>query len=223
MTTMTTEGAAPCPHCGAINPAGAAFCESCGKALPAAAPTAPRVVTGDTLAYSSAGLTLQADELHKQAKKAATALAVVAVLTTLGAIIFAAILYNTPPERLEELIITPLDVGVNIAVAAIFWVLFVWARKNPLPPAIVGLVLYITLTVVQFIMLAIMIREAREAADLAPGESLPGGSSAMPGMGGIWIRIFIIIMFVQAIQAGVKHRKLKRQIEASGVGGAATV
>jgi hypothetical protein len=37
----------------------------------------------------------------------------------------------------------------------------------------------------------------------------------MPGIGGLWLKIFIIIMFVQAIQAGVKHRKLKQQIAAA--------
>src|SRR5262245_38929246 len=131
-----TMGNIACPHCGASNVSESQFCASCGKALPSAIPTGPRVVAGADLAATPGGMKLQSAELEKQAKKSANALAVVAGLTTLGAIIFTLLLANAPGGR--EMPITWLDVGINIAVAVIFWALYVWARKNPLPPAIVG-------------------------------------------------------------------------------------
>ena len=73
-----------CPHCGALNPGGAAFCESCGKALPNLTPTGPRIVSGNQFATSTVGRELQADELHKTAKKASGALLAVAIITVSG-------------------------------------------------------------------------------------------------------------------------------------------
>ena len=206
----------PCPHCGAANPYGAAFCESCGKALPPPVQAGPRVLYGNQAAVTSAGVHVQTEELRAQTKKASQALLLVAVLTTIGAALIAVVVFNMPSRPGEVVIISPADAVINIAVAAIFWGLFFWARKNPLPAAIVGLVLYVTLTVVQIVGVAILMREVREQQErnaAVRGEQPPAASNnPIPGgMCGMWLRILIIVMLVQAITAGVKHRKLLRQ------------
>ncbi len=223
---MTVSTTVSCPHCGAANPSTAAFCESCGKALPSAVATGPRVVTAATMPQTALGQQVLEEELRKQTKKASIALGVVAGLTTAGAILFAVLIFAIDPPDGQPLPITGVDVVINLFVAGIFWALFVWARKNPLPPAIVGLVLYITMTVLQIILLAMFVRDARaerEAMGIVEPAGSGASSSGMPGIGGLWLKIFIIVMFVQAIQAGVKHRKLKQQIAASNAAGAHAV
>lgn len=209
-----------CPHCGVANVYGAAFCESCGKALPPPVQAGPRVLYGNDTAATSAGVHVQTEELKTQAKKAAQALALVAGLTTLGAIVSAVVVFSLASRSGMQLPIGPADVVISFVVAAIFWGLFFWARKNPLPAAIVGLVLYVTLTVVQIASVAIFMREIREQQALEAaeqGEEAPQPSSTSPtsaipgGMCGIWIRVLIVVMLVQGIAAGVKHRKLLKQ------------
>lgn len=224
MTTAYPPPAQPvsCPHCGAANPYGAAFCESCGKALPPPVQAGPRVLYGNQAAVTGAGLHVQTEELRTQTKKASQALLLVAVLTTLGGVLIAFLVFGMPQRPGQVMIISPADAVINLVVAAIFWGLFFWARKNPLPAAIVGLVLYVTLTVVQIVGMAVMMREVRaqqqqEAAER--GVELPPDTSSnpIPGGGcGIWLRVLIIVMLVQAITAGVKHRKLLKQQRAGG-------
>src|SRR3982751_2208343 len=129
-----------CPHCGAANPSGAAFCESCGKALPSAAPSGPRVVTGDMLPTSAAGTALVTDELVKQQKQASTALLVVAVLQMVCGAIAVVIISNvnnrggaaaTPVAGTAVLLL-----AIQLGVAAIFFGLYFWSRKSPLPASI---------------------------------------------------------------------------------------
>jgi hypothetical protein len=187
MATMT------CPHCGAANPAGASFCESCGKALPKAT-DGPRIVDPKSgLASTEAGQSLQAQELQKKVKTAATALLVVAVLQTLATVIFAGI-YASQGDSGELAGITadPLVIGVLGAIAALFYGLYFWARKNPLPAAIVGLVVITTLYFLDF---------------LADPASL---------VRGIIIKAIVIIMLVQAVTAGAQHRKLMRHRAETG-------
>ena len=212
-----------CPHCGAANAYGAAFCESCGKALPPPLQAGPRILYGDQAAATTAGVHVQADALRTQAKKAAQALLLVAVLTTLGAVAIGLIVFLMPPRDDRVMIIGPADAVINLIVAATFWGLYVWARRNPLPPAIVGLVLYVTLTVLQFVMLGVTLNELREQERLAaeeagiqqPQSSVP--TSPIAGSGcAIWIRVLIVVMLVQGITAGVKHRKLLKQQQQFG-------
>ena len=215
---MTVATTVSCPHCGAGNPSTAAFCATCGKALPSAVPTGPRVVTTETMPQTALGRQVLEEELRKQTKKASLALGIVAGLTTAGALLFAVLIFAIDPPAGQPLPITGLDVALNLFIAAIFWALFFWARKNPLPPAIVGLVLYITMTVLQIVLLMMLVRNERlerEAMGIEEPVGSGAGTSGMPGIGGIWLKIFIIIMFVQAIQAGVKHRKLKQQMAAA--------
>ena len=194
-----------CPHCGVPNEAGSAFCGSCGKALPTAISAGPRVITGGALASTAAGAKLQADLLHKEAMKAANALLTVAIIqTALGAILYA-ILAKSPVAAAVNL---PLVFGPILGVAILFWGLYIWARSNPLPAAIVGLVVYVTLWALDLIVTLVAIAHS----PTAPNGS--GGSGGLPAGGlsnGIFIKILIIAMLVRAIKAGVMHRKLMRQ------------
>jgi len=189
-------GSIACPHCAAANEAGSAFCRTCGKALPAVNATGPRIITGQALASTAAGVKLQSDELERQAKKAANALLAVAILQTIFAGAFYLISQNLPRAAAINL---PVVLGTILGVAAIFWALYFWARVNPLPAAIVGLVVYVSLWALDFIV--------------AMGQMANSGGHTI-GAGpfnGIIIRLIIVLMLVRAIQAGVMHRKLMRQ------------
>lgn len=185
-----------CPHCNAQNPAGGQFCESCGKALPTLNPTGPRIISKTEFATTSAGQKLQGDELQKTAKKASGALLTAGVIQfAVGAIVFFSARYTRPilaQGSLLFLFITFFGLG------AIFIGLAVWARKQPLPAAIVGLALYGTLTVLGYILLF----------------SAAAKMNTTPRIGIPWIEILIIGILVQAIQAGQKYRKLQQQQEA---------
>ncbi len=182
-----------CPHCGAISAAGA-FCQSCGKALPAAMPTGPRVVSGADMASTPAGQKLQADELHKTAKKARGALLAVAILSTVFLVIGYFLLSRTPgvsPDQVTEALIRQ---GI---VVALFWGLYIWSRSQPLPAAIIGLIAYCTLLIINVVQTLQLAAEQRS------------------GFGGIGIGIvdiIIIVVLSQAISAGTKHRKLQAQM-----------
>ena len=179
---------AACPHCGAQNPEGAAFCQECGKALPSATPSAPRVVSGEAMAGTAAGQTVQSDQLRKQAGAAATALFAVAILQALGGILFYYLLKENPqvsPEALQSLLIG------NLVLAGIFAALGFWARVSPLPAAIVGLVLFVSVHLVSAIM---------DPATIVQG---------------ILVKVIVIVALIKAIQAGGKYRQLQVQMRAS--------
>lgn len=189
-----------CPHCGAVNTAGQAFCESCGKALPAIAPSGPRVVAGDAIASTAAGQQLQAEQLEKQAKRAKGALLAVAIITTiLAAIVFALVpaLQRSAPGGASNPQANLLNSAVPVAmliVAAVFWGLYIWSRSQPLPAAIVGLVIYGTLI----------------AINVVTTLSLAAKTGQPAGIGVGCIDIVIVLVLAQAISAGVQHRKLMR-------------
>lgn len=193
-----------CPHCSAPNTAGVAFCAACGKALPSVNAAGPRIVTSGAMASTAAGVKLQADELHKQAKKASGALLAVAIIQTLvGGFLFL-VLYGS--GRMSRLPLNPwLTFGPVLAVGVVFWALYVWSRSNPLPAAIAGLVVYVTVWVLDIVG-ALMIMSQ------APGGTTPGSNrNPTPLTNGIILRIIIVAILVRAIQAGVRHRRLMRQ------------
>ena len=185
MTTVNpaTGAKVSCPHCQAANSPSASFCVSCGKALPTLSAGGPRLVTD--IGASSAARGLISDELQKQTKKAATCLMWVAIIqTVLGGFLLLA-LSNAPADQLA------VDVGVLsvvlIGIAVAFWVLYFWARRSPLPAAIVGLVLFITLHVLDA---------------LADPTALARG----------WlVKIIVIVVLSKAISAGLKYKRLKEQ------------
>jgi hypothetical protein len=191
---MTVSTSVPCPHCSADNAAGAQFCEACGMALPSAAPTGPRVLDGKAFASTAAGQRLQSEDLHAQQKKAAGALMAVAVIQTLvvGFLCFVA----NQNHRLDVLLRSPIVLAI-MAVAAIFWGLFAWARWQPLPAAVVGLVLYATL-------LAINVVNSVSQLSHNNGRTPTG----LGGLGIGWIDIVILAVLSRAISAGIKYRKM---------------
>jgi hypothetical protein len=201
---MTQVPPTHCPHCGATNPYGAAFCESCGKALPPVVPTGPRVLTGDAIASTAAGQQLQAEQLHKQARRARGALLALAILATIGAGLFFVLIpavqnnSNAPEARS---LTQSIAIGTAI-IAVVFWGLYIWSRSQPLPAAIVGLVVFVTLKVINFVMMM-----------SAAGQD---GTRVQSPIG--CIDIIIIAVLVQAITAGVQHRKLLRQQQQQAAG-----
>jgi hypothetical protein len=204
--TVGSPNTIACPHCRALNPVGSAFCESCGKALPTGATAGPRIIAGNQFATTAAGQKLQSDELEKQAKKAAGALLAVAVVqTAFGALVYF-LLQNAGPQAAAAAQST---VVVVFGVAVIFWGLYFWARKAPFPAAIVGLVVYVTLWLLDLIVWAVAISNH-------PGAAGTGAAAAGP-FNGIIIKIIIIAVLINAIKAGAKHRQLLRQ-QSSGLG-----
>lgn len=181
---MTQTGQIACPHCGAMNPGTGAFCEACGKALPSSAASSPRVTTSATgFAATGAGRALQSDELNKQARKAAGALLAVAIIQAVfGALLIFVLMPKDFPADQRNIVMVSV-----FGIAAVFFALYFWARKQPLPAAIVGLALFITMHLLDAI-----------ADPAALGR-------------GLIMKIIIIVILVQAIQAGVKHRQLQRQ------------
>jgi hypothetical protein len=185
-----------CPHCSAENAAIAQFCESCGKALPSLTTSGPRVVDGASFATTAAGQKLQSDELHKQAKKAAGALLTVAIIQTI--ICGVLVLVANSNNRLNVMTQNAAFLGIAGG-AVIFWALFFWARRQPLPAAIVGLVLYATLVMINVV---VSINTASQNADHMPH----GGGFGGIGIG--WLDIIILAVLGQAISAGSKYRKM---------------
>jgi hypothetical protein len=169
-------GNVACPHCGGANQREAAFCAACGKALPVR--SGPRVVGKGALASTSAGQKVQSEELQKTLKKASGALLTVAILQAVfGTIIVLIARQNTT---------IPVTAYVMIyGIAAAFCGLYFWARVAPLPAAIVGLVLFVTVHLLDA---------------LADPTAL---------FRGIIVKVFIIAILVQAISAGVQYNRLK--------------
>lgn len=191
-----------CPHCGAENADGGAFCDKCGKALPSAAQAGPRIVTGEGMASTAAGQAVQMEHLKKKAARASIILIVVGVLIVLNGV-----RSMTPTDRRSESSETASEVqaeGIALMVLGVIFVgLGVWARTNPLPPAIVGLVLYVTLQVVQVVLLlAVLSKAESEAKGLVAG--IIGAAMVIP--------VLIVIALASGVSAGLQHRRLQAQM-----------
>ena len=185
MSTVT------CPHCQTINTQGNAFCQSCGMALPQTS-GGPRVVTGEAMPATAAGQTLLAEQLTKQTRQVFWVLLAVGLIQmTCGAILVVALqkVQGAASAALPVLLIA------QFIVAAGFIGLAIWSRKNPLPAAIVGLVVYCTLVGLNVIY---------SVSQLGQGKA--GG---IGGIGIGWLDIVIIVVLAKGIQAAIKHRKLK--------------
>jgi hypothetical protein len=92
--------------------------------------------------------------------------------------------------------------AIIFAVAIVFWGLYFWARTNPLPAAIVGLVIYVALWLLDIVLAARSMTHTRSRG--------PGGMTSNP-FNGIFIRVLIIAILIRAINAGLQHRRLLRQ------------
>lgn len=179
------EATTTCPHCEAPNQSSSSFCESCGKALPSITTDGPRMVTEATMPSTSAGRQYMALELQKHLKKSKTALLIVAVIQTIfGLIVFAGAKGSLQAGQS----LSPVFFITIFGIAGIYFGLYAWARHQPLAAAIVGFTLFVTLHVLDAI------------AD--PTQLLRG----------LIMKIIIITMLVQAIQAGLKYRRLLPQL-----------
>jgi hypothetical protein len=190
MTTTAIPTNVSCPHCGASNPAGAAFCESCGKALPTMGATGPRVVSSDAAPATSVARGLLEDDLKKQMKKASTALLIVAILQA----VFGPVALMLMKSKAEQeagpgavMEIEPIMYVIVFGLAIAFFALWLWSRVNPFAAAIVGLVLFVSVHLLDAVA---------DPTQLARG---------------ILVKIIVIAMLVQAIKAGLQYRKLREQ------------
>ena len=86
-----------------------------------------------------------------------------------------------------------------LILGVMFCVLGVWAKFKPLPAAIVGLVLYVSLFIT--------------GAALNPRAFTQPLNFLVP--------LIIILALVNAVKAGVKHRKLKAMLASADAGGLA--
>lgn len=188
--------AVSCPHCAASNPLDAAFCESCGKALPSVAPAGPRVVTAESAPATSAARAMIEDDLRKQMKKASTALLIVAVLQAAFGPVALMVMKakaekDAGPGAVME--IEPISYVIVFGLAIAFFGLWLWSRVNPFAAAIVGLVLFVSVHLLDAVA---------DPAQLARG---------------ILVKIIVIVMLVQAIKAGLQHRKLREEQTRAGM------
>lgn len=87
--------------------------------------------------------------------------------------------------------VPPAGYVIIYGVAAVFLGLYFWARKSPFPAAIVGLAVFVTLHLLEAIADPTSIRN------------------------GVIIKVIIIVVLVQAISAGAKHRQLLREASLS--------
>jgi hypothetical protein len=108
----------------------------------------------------------------------------VAILQTIGTVLVYFLLRDAMNEPEAKMILAAL-----CGAAVVFYLLAFWARRNPLPAAIVGLVLIVTLWVAD--------------ALLDPAAATRG----------IIIKIIIVVVLIRAIRAGVQHRQLKQQLQ----------
>lgn len=176
-----------CPHCGVANRSGDSFCAKCGKALPATR-SLPRVVEGADLATSAGGRQLQSAELHRKARSASGALLAVAILATIGlGLVYYFVRDAMNDPALGRVATIMLISQAVIAVA--YWGLWIWSWSNPLPAAIIGLVIFLTMIAVN---------------------ALAAGPQSL--VQGLLIKVIVIFVLARAIQAGVQHRSLQQQM-----------
>lgn len=180
-----------CPHCSATQERPGSFCTSCGKALPAATPAGPKVVPASDIAASSAGRSLQADQLARQLRTGWVTLLVIGILQLVGAVAVAGVSRLIPESARAYLFMSVMLGGVG----AIFVAMSFWAKRDPLAATLSGLVLFVSLWVLD------IVADPSTAAQ------------------GLLIRLVITAFLARALAAGIKHRALKRQMEQEQAGG----
>ena len=140
---------------------------------------------------------MQSDELQKQLKKAKGALLAVAIIQTVFAGVFYVLVQQASRTAQVNM---PVAIGTILAIAVVFWGLYFWSRVNPLPAAIVGLVVYVTLWAIDFVAAVVAMSNNPNARPIGAGP-----------FNGIIIKIIIVVILVRAVQSGATYRKLMRQ------------
>ena len=201
-----------CPHCQHSNEDAGNFCVECGKALPSAAPSGPRVVTGNAVADTEIGRSVQSDELHKQAGKAFAVLLTLVILITVSIfLMFIQSVSKGGAARVAAGASAP-----SLVLALIYLSLAIWARKNPLPAALAGLVVFASLMIVGLIGLSLVMvlipRVTIRSHPLPSSAIIPVLVLFCSLLLGIAVGAAIVVRFVRAIKAGLKHRQLQERM-----------
>ena len=181
---------ASCPHCAAPNSGAAKFCTACGKAMPAAAPGSPRVLKQAYFAASSAGQSLQLDELRKQSRRAVLTLGWLAGIQLVIGGILLVVSQVAPPQARHEVLVLGAVLG---CIGLAFTALAFWARRSPLPAAITGLVLFVSLWALDTTVL------------------LMGDHPELAFRGAI-VKLLIAAALGHAVSAALKHKALLRKM-----------
>lgn len=179
----------PCPHCGAEGAADAAFCASCGKAMPASVGTRPRIVHSTDYATSRAGQIIQAEELARHARKASGALIVVGILQAVfGTFLVVMAGVIAARQDAEQDFSVGATAIVVYGIAVLFLGLGLWARRNPLPAAITGLVVFVTV------------------------HALDAVADPTALIRGIVVKVIIVLILIRAVSAGTRYQALMRSL-----------
>jgi hypothetical protein len=180
-----------CPHCQAVNAPDAQFCEACGKAVAASVGAGgPRIVQEGEYAATDAGAALQSDLLQKDLKKTTGALLAVAILQVVVGTFVVVVSSGREVLGTQAKAANPAVPALSVyTIGAIFFGLYFWARKSPYPAAIVGLVVFVTVHLLD--------------ALVDPAALLRG----------IVVKVIVIAVLVNAIKAGARHRELLRHLQ----------
>lgn len=187
--------ASACGHCGAAAPADGRFCTACGYALPGSAMRAVRVFGEREYASSEFGLTFQARELGRDARRAVRVLGVLAALQFLVAggllaMSFAAA-EQAPPEHREAWVGFILLLSVAVAVmGVVYGALALAAWWWPAPAAIAGAVIVGT-------------------AGLA---TLAGGP--VPAVTNGVVSVIVVVLLARAARAGMMRERVAARLPA---------
>src|SRR5687767_13956081 len=129
-------------------------------------------------------------------KKSSMALLAVAVLQA----IFGPVALMLEKQRAEReagpgmvFEIEPFMYVIVFGLAAAFFALWLWSRVNPFAASIVGLVLFVSIHLLDAVV------------------------DPMALIRGILVKIIVIAVLIKAIQAGAEYRKLKKQQQRRGV------
>lgn len=136
------------------------------------------------MASSSTGRKLQVEELQKKIKGVFGTLLAVGILTLIVGLITGFGAMSANPGLGKMLI------GINAALAAAYIGLAVWSRKSPLPPAIIGLSIFVAIHALNAI------------ADPA---TIPQG---------LIMKVIVISVLVRAIIGALQCRKIERMLAA---------
>ncbi|MCA9652189.1 MAG: zinc ribbon domain-containing protein [Myxococcales bacterium] len=149
-----------CPQCSQPNPLGSNFCEACGASL-------AEVADAERMADEA-----EASVLLEQVKKARVALFIVGGALLLGGAL---------AWRVDEV-----AAWTTMILAAIFFGLAVWAKRNPFAAAVVGLVAFLSLVL----------------ANLAVDPSTLTN--------GIVIKVIAIAILLKAVRDGLAYRAFRK-------------
>ena len=172
-----------CPHCGATdNFSNSLFCQHCHKALPIPN-SAPRLVESSGRPMTMAGHTAQIEEVSAQSGKGSGALLGAAIVQFIGGALAFFTAANTPGVNAQEAqVATMIVVGLGV----VFFVLYIWSHRQPLPAAIIGLSIYVL------------------------AHAVDAMADPMQLFRGLLVKIVIVTVLCRSIAAAMKERDLRR-------------